>query len=89
MTKLPFQATDRAKKVNPFRVMDVLERAMQLEVQGRDIIHLEVGEPDFTTCDPIVAAGVQALQSGRTSYTAASGLSALRERIARFYAEHH
>ncbi|HBX38184.1 MAG TPA: aminotransferase [Pseudohongiella sp.] len=89
MTKQPFQATDRAKKVNPFRVMDVLERAMQLEAQGRDIIHLEVGEPDFTTSDPIVAAGVQALQTGRTSYTPASGLPVLRERIARFYAEHH
>lgn len=82
-------AADRTRLINPFRVMDVLERARQLEAAGVDIVHLEVGEPDFATAPQIVAAGVKALQQGRTAYTPAAGLPALRERIARFYAEHH
>lgn len=82
-------AADRTRLINPFRVMDVLERARQLEASGVDIVHLEVGEPDFATAPQIVAAGVKALQKGHTAYTPAAGLPALRERIARFYAEHH
>ena len=82
-------AADRTRLINPFRVMDVLERARQLETAGVDIVHLEVGEPDFATAPQIVAAGVNALQQGHTAYTPAAGLPALRERIARFYAEHH
>lgn len=82
-------AAERTRLINPFRVMDVLERARQLEASGVDIVHLEVGEPDFATAPQIVAAGVNALQQGHTAYTPAAGLPALRERIARFYAEHH
>ncbi|KKO05337.1 hypothetical protein LCGC14_0076080 [marine sediment metagenome] len=82
-------AADRARLVNPFRVMDVLERARQLETAGGDIVHLEVGEPDFATAPQIVTAGVKALQGGHTAYTPAAGLPALRERIAEFYAGHH
>lgn len=82
-------AAHRTRLVNPFRVMDVLERARQLETAGVDVVHLEVGEPDFATAPQIVAAGVKALQQGRTAYTPAAGLPALRERIARFYADHH
>lgn len=80
---------DRTRLINPFRVMDVLERARQLETAGVDIVHLEVGEPDFATAPQIVAAGVKALQQGHTAYTPAAGLPALRERIAAFYADHH
>ncbi|MBC54913.1 MAG: aminotransferase [Gammaproteobacteria bacterium] len=82
-------AADRTRLINPFRVMDVLERARQLESTGVDIVHLEVGEPDFATAPQIVAAGMRALQQGHTAYTPAAGLPALRERIARFYADHH
>lgn len=82
-------AADRTRLINPFRVMDVLERARQLETAGVDIVHLEVGEPDFATAPQIVSAGVEALQQGRTAYTPAAGLPALRERIARFYTDHH
>ncbi|MEX2333909.1 MAG: aminotransferase class I/II-fold pyridoxal phosphate-dependent enzyme [Pseudohongiella sp.] len=82
-------AADRTRLINPFRVMDVLERARQLELAGADIVHLEVGEPDFATAPQIVAAGVKALELGHTAYTPAAGLPALRERIAGFYADHH
>lgn len=82
-------AAGRTSLINPFRVMDVLERARQLELAGRDIVHLEVGEPDFATAPQIVEAGVNALQQGHTAYTAAAGLPALRARISRFYTEHH
>jgi aspartate/methionine/tyrosine aminotransferase len=69
--------------------MNVLERARALELTGRDIIHLEVGEPDFTTAAPIAAAGIEAIKAGHTGYTPAAGLPALRQRISHFYSEHH
>lgn len=69
--------------------MNVLERARQLELSGRHIVHLEVGEPDFTTAAPIAEAGLQAIRAGHTAYTPAAGLPVLRERISRFYSEHH
>jgi aspartate/methionine/tyrosine aminotransferase len=75
----------RALEIEPFRVMAVLARAKALEAQGRDIVHLEVGEPDFVTARPIVAAGMAALERGRTFYTEATGLPALREAISGWY----
>ncbi len=85
----PLQAADRLQGINPFRVMTVLERAKALESQGRSIIHLEVGEPDFVTAEPIVEAGRAALASGHTAYTPAAGLPQLREAIARHYRARH
>ncbi len=81
---LPFAA--RMAHIEPFHVMDVLARARALEAQGRSIIHMEIGEPDFPTADLIVEAGVAALQAGKTHYTPALGLPELREAIARSYA---
>ncbi|MBW8458827.1 MAG: pyridoxal phosphate-dependent aminotransferase [Thiobacillus sp.] len=72
--------------IAPFHVMDILARAQALEAAGCDIIHLEIGEPDFATPAPIVEAGVAALRAGHTHYTGALGLPALREAIAGFYA---
>jgi aspartate/methionine/tyrosine aminotransferase len=72
--------------IAPFHVMDILARAQALEAAGRDIIHLEIGEPDFATPAPIVEAGIAALRAGHTHYTGALGLPALREAIAGFYA---
>ncbi len=69
--------------------MDVLARAKAMEAEGRSIVHMEVGEPDFTAPAPIVEAGKQALARGLTHYTAAAGLPLLREAIARFYAERY
>ncbi|MEN9503333.1 MAG: hypothetical protein RI964_2618 [Pseudomonadota bacterium] len=76
----------RMRDIQPFHVMALLAEARQREAVGQDIIHLEIGEPDFPTPQPIVEAGIRALQQGRTKYTAARGLPALREAIAGYYA---
>jgi aspartate/methionine/tyrosine aminotransferase len=68
-------------------VMDVLSRAHALEAAGRHVIHMEIGEPDFTAPAPVVEAGVRAIRDGLTAYTAALGLPALREAIASHYAK--
>lgn len=78
----------RVSHVAPFRVMHLLEMAQAREAQGHDVIHLEVGEPDFATPEPVVAAGQHALATGKTRYTPAAGLATLREAIAGHYAEH-
>jgi len=76
----------RVDQIQPFRVMEVLERAAFHESQGLRVVHFEVGEPDFDTAAPIVAAGQAALAEGRTKYTAATGIPALREAIVEHYA---
>ena len=75
----------RAAEIEPFEVMDVLSRAQALERAGRRVVHMEIGEPDFTAPAPVVEAGVRALREGRTAYTAALGVHALREAIAAHY----
>ena len=69
--------------------MKVLARAKQLEAQGRDIIHLEVGEPDFGTPAPVLACAQQALQDQLTHYTPALGLSELRSAVASYYQQQY
>lgn len=69
--------------------MALLGRARELEAQGRDIVHMEIGEPDFTTAQPIIDAGVKALQAGQTHYTPSLGLPALREAISTFYKQRY
>jgi aspartate/methionine/tyrosine aminotransferase len=80
---MPYSA--RSTDIEPFHVMALLERAQQLQTQGADVIHLEIGEPDFTTAEPIIAAGQAALARGLTHYTPARGLPQLREAIAGHY----
>ncbi|GGJ99767.1 pyridoxal phosphate-dependent aminotransferase [Pseudomonas matsuisoli] len=75
----------RSRAIEPFHVMSLLARANELQAAGHDVIHLEIGEPDFTTAAPIVAAGQAALAAGHTRYTAARGLPQLRAAIAEFY----
>jgi len=75
----------RTQGISPFYVMELLHRAKQLEAQGRDIIHMEIGEPDFATPHTIVEAGVNHLKTGDVKYTPAAGLPELREKIAEFY----
>jgi aspartate/methionine/tyrosine aminotransferase len=75
----------RAAEIEPFEVMDVLSRAHALEVAGRRVVHMEIGEPDFTAPEPVVEAGVKAIRDGRTAYTATLGVPALREAIAAHY----
>jgi aspartate/methionine/tyrosine aminotransferase len=75
----------RAAEIEPFEVMDVLSRAQALERAGRHVVHMEIGEPDFTAPPAVVEAGVRAIRDGRTAYTATLGLSSLREAIASHY----
>jgi aspartate/methionine/tyrosine aminotransferase len=75
----------RLGNISPFRVMELMERAKSLESAGHRVVHFEVGEPDFDTAGPIVDAGIEALQAGRTKYTQALGIPELRGRIAEYY----
>ncbi|TNC86745.1 MAG: aminotransferase [Thalassolituus sp.] len=77
--------SQRSREIRPFQVMAILAEAQALQAAGKDIIHMEVGEPDFSTPEPITEAGVAALRAGRTGYTPALGLPELRERIAQYY----
>src|SRR3954462_1183241 len=82
---MPTPTARRADDITPFEVMDVLSRAHALEAAGRRVIHMEIGEPDFTAPEPVVEAGVKALRDGLTAYTATLGLPSLREAIAAHY----
>ena len=77
---------ERMQEIQPFRVMEVMARAAELEAAGQSVVHFEVGEPDFVSAEPIVQAGIKALEEGRTKYTQATGLPALRAAIADYYA---
>ena len=79
----------RMQSIQPFHVMALLARARELEAAGRSIVHMEIGEPDFITPQPVIDAGIRALQDGRTHYTPAVGLQALRLRIAAFYRQRY
>jgi len=77
----------RAKELRSFIAMDVMERANALEREGRHIIHLEIGEPDFDTPQCIKAAGIRAIQEGKTHYTHSLGIPELREAICQQHEE--
>ncbi len=79
------KTSDRLEHIQPFRVMQVLDRAAAHEARGHRVVRLEVGEPDFNTCEPISAAGIEALRRGQTKYTSALGIAPLREAIAHQY----
>jgi aspartate/methionine/tyrosine aminotransferase len=81
------QISKRSREIPPFIVMDVLEKAHQLESQGRHIIHLEIGEPDFPTPRCICDAALDAIRSGKTHYTHSLGIAELREAISEHYEE--
>ena len=86
---MTYRPARRLADIEPFHVVELLTRARQLEAEGRDIIHMEVGEPDFPTPEPIAKAAVAAIQSGKTLYTQALGLPELRTAIADFYRERY
>lgn len=71
--------------ISSFIVMDILERACALERQGKHVVHLQIGEPDFDTPGPVKEAAVKAIRDGHTHYTHSLGLPALREAIAGYY----
>ena len=75
----------KAQNISPFIVMEVMEKAAEMERKGENIIHLEVGEPDFETPQCVHKAAVKALKDGKTHYTHSLGLMELREAICEFY----
>lgn len=79
------RVTERAQAIPPFIVMDVLEKAHELEKAGRHIIHLEIGEPDFPTPQVVCKAAAEAIRRGETHYTHSLGIIELREAICAHY----
>ncbi len=77
--------TKKSAELPPFLVMEVLEKAVAMERRGEEVIHLEVGEPDFDTPACIKDAALRALRDGKTHYTHSLGLPELREAIAADY----
>jgi aspartate/methionine/tyrosine aminotransferase len=83
------QLASRMAHIEPFEVMEIQTLARECEARGMDVIHLEIGEPDFRTPQPIVDAAKRALDEKRMYYTSALGLMELREAISRFYQERY
>jgi aspartate/methionine/tyrosine aminotransferase len=77
----------RANEITPFLVMDILERAKELERQGESVIHLEIGEPDHPTPQVVKDAAYRAMAAGHTQYTHSQGLIELREALSQHYLE--
>jgi aspartate/methionine/tyrosine aminotransferase len=73
---------ERMSRLGTETAFVVLAKAKQLEAQGRDIVHLEIGEPDFDTPRNIIDAAIEALNNGWTHYGPSAGLPDLRETIA-------
>lgn len=73
------------RKVQPFHVMELVKQADALQAQGRDVIHLSIGEPDFAMPAPVQQALLQAVSNHQTRYTPALGLPELRQAISEFY----
>ena len=77
----------RAQAIRPFVVMDVVARAKALEASGRDIVRMEIGDPDFPTPDVIKRAAEAALDADDTGYTQSAGLPDLRDAITQHYSD--
>ena len=83
------QIADRMNDIQPFHVMELLAKAKQLEAKGKKLIHMEIGEPDFPTPEPISRAAIEAINLEKTHYTPAVGLAELRQAISQFYQERY
>ncbi len=75
----------RIDQIEPFRVMQLLERAKELEAKGQTIIHMEIGEPDFSTPAPVIVKAHEVLDSGDTFYTPSTGAPELQQTLSRWY----
>lgn len=84
-SRLSGHISKKLDRIAPFYVMELLEEARKMEAAGEDIVHMEIGEPDFSTPEPIKEAALQAIRDNRTFYTESLGLPKLRERIAEYY----
>jgi len=79
----------RIDLIEPFRVMQLLERAKELEAQGKKIIHMEIGEPDFPTPPPVIEAARKRLDTGENFYTPSTGAPELQQALSHWYAEEY
>lgn len=79
----------RLDNIAPFHVMELMKMAAALEDQGRHLIHMGIGEPDFTAPKAVLDAAAKAMTDGRLQYTSALGLPALREAIATYYLQQY
>ncbi len=84
----PLRFAERMSRLGTESAFEVLARARRLEAQGRDIVHLEIGEPDFATPDNVTEAAIRAIREGATHYTPASGIWEVREATARYVTRH-
>jgi aspartate/methionine/tyrosine aminotransferase len=84
MKKPYHQLANRTSHLQPEGAYAFLAKAQQLEAKGREIIHLEIGQPDFQTFDNIALSGIRAITNGQTRYTPPAGIPPLREAIARY-----
>jgi len=80
---------DRVDAITPFYVMELLHQARLLQAQGRQVIHMEIGEPDFATPKAIIDAAMKHIGTGQVKYTPAAGLPELRQKIAGFYSQRY
>lgn len=78
---------DRGKRIPPFIVMEVLEKALEMQREGHDVVHMEVGEPDFDTPRCVKETAYRAMLDGKTHYTDSRGIIGLRRAISRHYYE--
>jgi aspartate/methionine/tyrosine aminotransferase len=76
-------------EIEPFHVMEIQRRALELEAAGRRIVHMEIGQPDFSAPQPVIDAAIAALRRDPMGYAASLGLPALRAAIARFYGDRY
>lgn len=79
----------RLDNIAPFHVMELAKMAADLERQGRHIIHMGIGEPDFTAPQPVIDAASRAMASGKLQYTSATGLPELRQAISGYYRDRY
>lgn len=79
----------RMNDIAPFHVMEVVNRAIELETRGRSVVHMEIGQPDFGAPAPVIEAAVAAIWQDKMGYTATLGIAPLREAIARFYRDRY
>ena len=86
---MPLRRAARVDAIAPFHVMEVQTAARALETSGRSVIHMEIGEPDFPTPPPVVAAAQRAIADGDIYYTSALGIVELRQAIAAHYRDHY
>jgi len=89
MTFKTIKPSIRSAAIQPFIAMDILDKSHCLELQGKKIIHLELGEPDFPTPENVLIAANKAVKDGYTSYTPTQGLFELRRAVSEFYWEEY